>query len=140
MLSCNMLCNENLWAVQFQMGYLSSHADDCLIMRMKLFSWGWMSIHEDEYLHIKFIKDLGDLPRQTVGMFKARKMGLSQGLFREWKLSDWSKTFCITRTRWIGHTNFLWIWCSRLCFDWDLGMQRKIIHSGGVTTLNPDSL
>ena len=130
----------------------------CLSMRMNVFSWGWMSSLKkyfvfswgwmsslEEYFvfswgWIKFIKDLEDLSRQDVGMVKTRKIGLSCRLFRDRKINDWTETFCKTPTRWIGHTNFLFIWCPRLCFGWVLSMQRKIIHSGGVTTLNPDSL
>ena len=125
----------------FPCGWMSFHGDECLHWRNIL------SFHVDECLfmgmkrqNIKFIKDLEDLSRQYVGMFKTRKIGLSWRLFRDRKISDWTETFCKTPTRWIGHTNFLFIWCPRLCFGWVLSMQRKIIHSGGVTTLNPDSL
>jgi hypothetical protein len=35
--------------------------------------------------NIKFIKDVEDLSRQYVGMFKTRKIGLSRKLFRDKK-------------------------------------------------------
>ena len=124
----------------FSWGWMSSHEDECLIMRMIVFSRGWMSFHEDERLSYEFPKDLGDFPRQTVGRLKTRKMGPSRRPFRDWKLSDWSETFCKSWSRWIGHTNFILTWSPSLCFGWVWGVQRKITRSGGVTTLNPDSL
>ena len=56
-------------------------------------------------------------------------------LFRDRKFAEQSETFYKTQTRWIGYTKK-----KVVSFDLLIGTQRKIIYSGGVTTLNPDSL